>query len=302
MDLCLPKMSLNICKCKVRKTITLIGCGLLVLISLITFQQQIPTILQSSKVYDKEYIDVLRRIGDLVPENEILATSESYPQVAYFTDHKVKFTRPASGKALVEFMWKTNSSYLLVPYHTPEPNLDNTPPLIQFVEKPLEKVLNQYDTQIGKQKPDNIPLTLHQLSKKKVFETLFKKIYEHSTKDNKLILYHLRPNISPNTVIDDINPIVFVTYPINGTKITSESDILRINVTGNATDSESKIKKVEVSVDGLVFQSANPKAPGDWSTWSSSHIVTSEGTKQIVARATDNADNKRLFPLYITVK
>jgi hypothetical protein len=295
MGLCLPKMSVNIRKCTVRKTITIIGCSLLVLISLITFQQQIPTILQASKVYDKEYIDALIKIGDLIPENETLATSESYPQVAYFTDHKVKFTRPASGKALVEFMWKTNSSYLLVPYHTPEPKLDNTPPLIQFV--------NQYDTQIGMQKPDNIPLTLYQLSKKKVFETLFKKIYEHSTKDNnKLILFYLWPNINPNTVIDEINPIVFVTYPINGTKITSKSDILRINVTGNATDSESKIKKVEVSVDGLVFQSANPKAPGDWSTWSSSHIVTSEGTKQIVARATDNADNKRLFLLYITVK
>jgi hypothetical protein len=302
MGLCPPKMSVNIRKCKVRKTITLIGCGILVLVSLITFQQQIPTISPSSKIYDREYIDALRKIGDLVPQNDTLATSENYPQVAYFTDHKVKFTRPESGKALVEFMSKTNSSYLLVPYHTPKPNLDDTPFLVQFVEKPLEKVFSHYDNQIDTQKPDNIPLTLHQLSKERVFETLFKKVYEHNTKDNKLTLYHLRPNITLDNIPDGTKPVVFVTYPSNGTAIELGSDVFRVNVTGTSMDTESKVKRVEVSFDGLVFQLANPRAPGDWSTWSSSHIVTSEGTKKIVAKATDNADNKRLFPTYITIK
>lgn len=298
-------MSLNNRKDIVRKIITLVGCGLLILVSLITFQQQIPTISQAfPKVYDREYIDALRKIGNLVPQNETLATSESYPQVTYFTDHKVKFTRVASEKALVEFMWKINSSYLLVPYHPPaaQQRLDNTPLLVKFAEKPFEKIFSDYDDHISKQRPDDILLSLHQLSKEKGFKTLFEKIYEHNTEENKLSLYRLRSNITLNMIADGTKPTVFVTFPVNGTSIESESDILRVNVTGSALDTDGKIEKVEVSFDGLVFQLANPRAPDDWSAWSSSHLVTSEGTKKIVARATDNADNKRLFPLYITIK
>jgi hypothetical protein len=301
MGLCPPKMSVNIRKCKVRKIITLIGCGLLVLVSLITFQQQIPTISQSSKVYDREYIDVLRKIGDLVPQNETLATSESYPQVTYFTDHKVKVPRVASEKSLVEFMWKTNSSYLLVPYHPPQPKIDS-PLLVKFVERPFEQVFDYYTKHISKQKPDNIVVSLHALSKGKVFKEIFQKVYQYDTNTNRLELYRLQSNITLDKVTDGITPVIFVTFPTNGTTIESGSDVFRVNVTGTSMDTDSKVKRVEVSFDGLVFQSANPRAPGDWSTWSSSHIVTSEGTKKIVAKATDNADNKRLFPIYITIK
>ena len=62
------------------------------------------------------------------------------------------------------------------------------------------------------------------------------------------------------------------------------------------------MKKVEVSYDGLVFQLANPKLPDDWSSWSYSTFVTSEGTKKIIVKATDRAENKILYPIYITVK
>lgn len=293
MGQCPPKMNINIRKCTVRKVLTLIGCGLLVLVSVITFQQQIPTISQSSKVYDREYIDALRKIGNLVPPNETLATSESYPQVTYFTDHKVKVPRVMSERALVEFMWKTNSSYLLVPYHPPQPKLES-PLLLRVVERPFEHV--------SIQKSDNVVVSLHEFSKGKVFKNLFQKIYEYDTNKNKLDLYHLKSNITLEKVTDGINPRVSITFPANGTTIESLSDVFKVNVSRTAIDTDSEIKIIEVSFDGLVFQSANPRAPGDWSKWSSSHFVTSDGTKKIIAKATDNADNKKLFPIYITIQ
>ena len=298
MDLCPPKMSVNTRKCIVRKIITVIGCGILGLVSLITFQQQVATI---SQVYDSQYIDALRKIGNFVPQNETLATSERYPQVTYFTDHKVKVPRVASEKSLVEFMWKTNSSYLLVIYHPPQPKIDS-PLLVKFVETPFEQVFGNYTKHIYKPKSDNIAVSLHEISKGNVFKNLFQKVYEYDTNENRLDLYRLQPNISLAKVSDGINPRVSISFPTNGTVIESGLDVFRMNVTGTAMDTDSKIKSVQVSFDGLVFQSAKPRAPGDWSTWSSSHIVTSEGTKKIVAKATDNADNKKLFHIYITIK
>jgi hypothetical protein len=92
-----------------------------------------------------------------------------------------------------------------------------------------------------------------------------------------------------------------VSLPVNGTTMEPEFGVLRVNVTGSAEDADSKIKKVEISFGGLPFKLANPRAPNDWSTWSASDIIT-EGTKRILVRATDNADNRIWAPVYITIK
>ncbi len=55
------------------RAIAVIGCGLLIVISLITFQQQIPTIAQSPKIHDKGYINALRHVVGIIPQNETLA-------------------------------------------------------------------------------------------------------------------------------------------------------------------------------------------------------------------------------------
>ena len=291
----MARLSLNNRKDRVRKLITVICCGVLVLISFITFQQQIPTISKTSKIYDREYIDALRKVGILIPLNETLTTSESYPQITYFTDHKVRVPPVHSEESLVEFMQKVNSSYLLVLYHKPQPKNDNTPLLVKIAENPIGKASNN----------DNSSLSLHQLSKEKVFKELFKKIYEYKTKGTLLNLYRLDSNITSdriNLITDDIQPTVFVTFPNNRTTIESQSNTFNLNITGTAKDTDSKMKKVEVSYDGLVFQLANPKLPDDWSSWSFSTIITSEGTKKIIVKATDRAENKILYPIYITVK
>ena len=140
------------------------------------------------------------------------------------------------------------------------------------------------------------------LARERLLKIYFKRSMQYDTNKNKLDLYRLKSNITLDKVTDGINPRVSITFPANGTSIESLSDVFRVNVTGTATDTDSKIKRVEVSFDGLVFQLANPRAPGDWSKWSSSHLVTSDGTKKIIAKATDNADNKKLFAIYITIR
>lgn len=298
-------MSFNNRKSRAGRIIALVGCGLLLVISLITFQQQIPTISQTTKIYDKEYINALRHIKDVIPQNETLTTPENYPQVTYFTDHKVKVPWANSERSLVEFMWRTNSSYLLVPEDTSVPKADNTPLLIQLAEKPFEKISDFYAEYISVPKADNTTLNLHKSIKGDKFEKLFEKILDYNTEGSILHLYHLRSNITGDNLsiaTDKTKPILSVSLPINGTIIESEFGVLRINITGSARDADSNIKKVDISIDGRPFELANPRTPDDWSTWSFSDYIVNQGTKKIMVRAADNADNRIWLPVYITIK
>jgi hypothetical protein len=304
-----------------RSTIVIISCGLLIVISIITFLQQIPTIAHTTKIYDKEYANALRYIGDIIPQNGngTLATTENYPQTTYFTGHKVKVPWVNSEKSLVEFMWKVNSSYLLVPEDISEPPPDNTPLLIQMVEKPFEKISDFYAEYISVPKPDNTPpllntsvpqpnntpLDIPESIKGEIFEKLFEKILDYNTQGSVLHLYHLRSNITSDSLIlvtDKTRPMLSVSVPINGTIMESEFEVVRVNITGSAKDADSNIKNVEISVDGRPFELAHPRAPDDWSTWSFADYVVDQGTKKIMVRAMDNADNRIWAPVYITIK
>jgi hypothetical protein len=301
-----------------RRTIVIISCSLLIIISIITFLQQIPTIAHTTKIYDKEYTNALRYIGDIIPQNGTLATTENYPQTTYFTDHKVKVPWVNSEKSLVEFMWKVNSSYLLVPEDTSEPPPDNTPLLIQMAEKPFEKISDFYAEYIAVPKldnipllntsvpkPDNTPLDIHKSIKGDIFEKLFEKILDYNTQGSVLHLYHLRSNITSDNLIivtDKTKPMLSVSLPINGTNMESEFEVVRVDITGSAKDADSNIKNVEISIEGRPFELANPRAPDDWSTWSFSDYIVDQGAKKIMVRATDNADNRIWAPVYITLK
>jgi hypothetical protein len=302
----------------------MISCGLLIILSLITSLHQIPAMSQSRRPYDQEYVVALRLITDIIPQNETLATTEIYPQVTYFTDHKTKVPWVTSERALVEFMWENNSTYLLVPEYTSAPQPDNTPLPIQLVENPFERISNFYAQYISvpKQARENASSTLlnassvpqqdsnSQLDIRKlikedvVFPRLFEKIMDYPTENSLLHLYQLRSNITRDNLImatDTIRPILSVSLPINNTIMESEFGVLRVNVTGSAYDADSNIKKVDVSIGGSRLQVADPRAPDDWSTWSFSDVVTA-GTNRIIVRATDNANNRISVPIQITIK
>jgi hypothetical protein len=291
---------------KTTRIIIVLSCSILVFVSLITFQAQIPTISKTTKIYDKGYISALKNVGNLIPQNETLITSENYPQVTYFTDQKVKVPwRADSERSLVQYMLKINSSNLLVPDETSPSEPDTTPLFIQLVEKPFEKIFDYYYDYISLPKTNNIMLKLDKVSKEKPFERLFEKISEHNTEGSILHLYRLRSNITldnlGNVVTDSTRPILFVLSPVNGTIIKSKSDVFRLNITGITMDEESKVKNVEISVNDSVFHPAKPRAPNDWSTWSFSYNITSEGIKRILTKAMDNADNTRWVRVNITI-
>ena len=290
-----------------RRIIVVVGCSLLIVISLITSLSQITGTTQIGRIYDEQLVDALRYIGVIIPRNESLAATEIHPQVTYFTDHNAKAPWVKNEKALVQFMWKNNFSYMLVPddSSTPTLNYTATPLLIQLVEKPFEKIFDLYDEYTSVPRPDNnTRLNIDRSIRGEYFEKAFEKILEKNTESGILHLYRLRSNITQDNlsiVTDTTRPMLSVSLPVNGTIMESEFDVLRVNVTGSANDVDSNIKKVEISIGGSPFQLATPRAPDDWSTWSFSDIVTG-GTKRIVVKATDNADNNVRMPVFITVR
>ena len=145
-----------------KTVIITIACCLLVIISLVTFLQQIPAMSESrsGRLFDQEYIDALRRIGNIIPQNETIAASSIYPQATYFTNHKVEAPWVGSERALVQFMWKNNISYLLVPAYTFDPKPENTPLLVQLAKKPFEEISDFYTKYISVPRPDGAPTFL----------------------------------------------------------------------------------------------------------------------------------------------
>jgi hypothetical protein len=95
---------------------------------------------------------------------------------------------------------------------------------------------------------------------------------------------------------DTTSPSVNIATPADGGTISGPSTGVTIEVTGTASDESggSGIQNVQVKVGSNPFKLATATGPGgsgDWSTWSASDVVTSEGSVIITARATDNAGN-----------
>jgi hypothetical protein len=104
---------------------------------------------------------------------------------------------------------------------------------------------------------------------------------------------------------DTTIPTVDITSPADGSTITGPSTGVTIDVTGTAADESggSGIQQVEVQVGSNPFKLATATGPGgsgDWSTWSASDVVTTEGGVVITARATDNAGNVREDTINVT--
>lgn len=112
---------------------------------------------------------------------------------------------------------------------------------------------------------------------------------------------------SPPPSADAVAPTVAITSPVNGASISGPSTGVTINVSGTASDDSggSGIQKVEVQVGSTnSFKLATPTGPGgnqDWSTWSASDTVTTEGSHTVTTRATDNAGNTSDASVTITV-
>jgi hypothetical protein len=106
---------------------------------------------------------------------------------------------------------------------------------------------------------------------------------------------------------DTVAPNVAVTSPANGTTISGPSTGVTVTVAGTASDNSggSGVQKVEVKVGSAnqfkLATATGPGGSGDWSTWSASDTVTTEGNHTVTARATDVAGNIKDTTITVTV-
>jgi len=290
---------------KVRMMTIAISCAFLILISVITFLQQIPTVPNTWKIYDGKYVDALSRIANDIPKNETVIAAHSYPQVRYFTDHKVKVPWVFSERELVELMWKVNASYLLTSESVSGPLPDDPPPIIRLIEKSYQGIFDYYENFVSELKPTNTQLKRVIIGTH--FEKLFEKISDYYTEGNIIHVYRLRSNVtsdSLNMILGTERPDLSDSFPLNGTGVTSKFALPYPNITDTPKDSDSIIDHIKIAVEVLLIQWINSKTSDDWPTSSLSNTATSEGTLRIVGgrATTGNADNESFYPVQLTFK
>jgi len=117
-----------------------------------------------------------------------------------------------------------------------------------------------------------------------------------TTLTNRIITVNTVSDTTPPP--DTIRPSVKITSPANGVTLSGN---ITIHVNGTASDADSGVKTVQVHVDTGAYQTAVPKAPGDWSTWSIDLSITTPGTHKIQARVTDNAGNQNWYSINVTI-
>jgi hypothetical protein len=114
---------------------------LLLALSIIIFLHQIPMVAYNyTKIYDKDFVTVLREIGNDVPEGSSIIASANGPQLAYFSGHKITIPRGVdSFRSLVGYMWKHNSNYLVA--FEGKSSVDDLQPL--FTRSGITKLLSR---------------------------------------------------------------------------------------------------------------------------------------------------------------
>ena len=116
-------------------------------------------------------------------------------------------------------------------------------------------------------------------------------------------------NVSENAVTvtvsllptDTTPPVITITSPTNGATVDGPFSGATVHVRGSSSD-PSGVRLVELKLDdSAVAVSAEPKAPGDWSEWSGSLLLTDPGLHTITARSVDNRDNASETSVAVTV-
>ena len=105
-----------------------------------------------------------------------------------------------------------------------------------------------------------------------------------------MVLFHQRhrallESAAPDTTL----PTIAITQPATGSQHPPGSVLFQ----GTASDNPggSGVRDVRVKVDSGAYFAATPAAPGNWSTWSISLSITTQGSHTITARVRDIANN-----------
>jgi len=109
-------------------------------------------------------------------------------------------------------------------------------------------------------------------------------------------------NVSFGQPSDTTPPTIQITSPADGTTISGSASGVRVDVSGSASGVGSGIRMVELRLDNIPgYTPAAPRAPGDWSSWSGSLLISGAGLHSITARATDMAGNTSASLIRISV-
>ena len=100
---------------------------------------------------------------------------------------------------------------------------------------------------------------------------------------------------------DTTPPTIGINSPSSRAAILGPASGVIVNVAGTASDSQSGIQSVKVSIDGGPSSQATPAAAGDWSTWTFSTTINTMGQHTIEAIATDNAGNQAYVKIPVTI-
>ena len=77
---------------------------------------------------------------------------------------------------------------------------------------------------------------------------------------------------------------------------------MRFKGTSSDNTGGSGVRDVQTKINiSGTYTLATPAAPGNWSTWSNSHTITTAGSYKVIAKATDNAGNSRNYTVNITI-
>jgi N-acetylneuraminic acid mutarotase len=116
-------------------------------------------------------------------------------------------------------------------------------------------------------------------------------------------IFHTQFQSPPPDEEDTISPQVNIAAPSNGATITGSSSGVTIGISGTSSDNDggSQVNSVEVQLDNDEFSTATPNSPGDWSQWTTSKTITTDGSHTITAKATDNAGNTKSSTVEINV-
>jgi hypothetical protein len=213
------------------------ACISLAFISIMISQQQTLKVSEVTRIYDRQYVNALRDISEVIPQGELIAAPGNIPQVRYFTDHEVIRTTAGFlvsvenfGRATIEFMQKNNCSYLIIPED------------ISFASK---------------QSSGSYPKT-----KVQILDRILEKTGEYKTESSIIHVYRLPSSITDDNiheVTDFAWPKLYVESPLNGTTIelSGSNGTAVINVIGTAIDADSGIKKVEAYMDRSSFKPAD---------------------------------------------
>jgi hypothetical protein len=123
----------------------------------------------------------------------------------------------------------------------------------------------------------------------------------HSSTDTVSISVDFSGSDEEPPIVDNIKPTVTIISPSDGAVITGPSSGAIVGISGMASDELSKLQNVWVRVDKGPYRAVTPQAPGDWSTWTHSAIINTEGIHEITAKASDIAKNPQWHTINVTV-